>query len=269
MDYYKKRRRWTIPNYHLEVKNISRRGGGNITQRISYISGQKLHDNYYGQNRYKSRNDVLFRCIYLPSGAPPEYNDIQFLCNEINNVEKRCDARTAKEFIGSLPNELSKEECIKIVNEFVKENFQFKGLAAIAAIHEGRNTEDKSRNNPHVHILVTTRALGADGFSAKKYRDLDRRENIKKWRKGWEVLQNRAYERNGLDIRVSCESLKTQGIDRKPLSYMPVADWQKEKNGQHTPSGDKRRKVVRKNEKKALKMEKQTIGHDHSRSRTR
>lgn len=258
-----------MSNFHLEVKNISRLKNGSIARRASYILGEKLRDNFLMQYCYKTRSDVLFSGVFLPRDAPSGFGNVQFLCDEIDKAEKRYDARTAKEFIGSLPNELSKEEIIRIVTDFIGKYFTSQGLAAIAAIHEGRNNEDKSRNNPHAHILVTTRSMDADGFNTKKHREQDRRENIKEWRKGWEVLQNKAYERNGLDIRVSCESLKTQGIDRKPLSYMPVADWQKEKNGQRTPSGDKRRKIIRKNEKRALKMEKQTKGHYHSRSRTR
>lgn len=258
-----------MSNFHLEIKNISHLKSGSVARRASYILGEKLRDNYLMQYCYKTRNDVLFSGVFLPRYAPPEYGNVQFLCDEIDKAEKRYDARTAKEFIGSLPNELSIDEIAKIVTDFVRNNFLTCGLAVIAAIHEGRNNEDKSRSNPHVHILVTTRTLSADGFSTKKQRDLDRRENINKWRKQWEILQNRSYERNGLNIKISCESLKAQGLDRKPLPYLPVSDWQKEKNGQRTPSGDKRRKVILKNENKALKKEKQTKSHSHSRSRTR
>lgn len=141
-----------MANYHFEIKNVSRSKGGSISRRTSYIFGEKLRDNYLNQNCYKKRSDVLFRKVFLPRAAPSEYGNLQALCNAIDKAEKRYDERTAKELIGSLPNELSVNEIVKIVTEFVSVNFTEFGLAAIAAIHDGRNDADKSRSNPHVHI---------------------------------------------------------------------------------------------------------------------
>lgn len=220
-----------MANFHLEVKNISRGNGGSITRRASYIYGEKLHDNYLGKICYKNRDDVLLRKIFLPSNSPLEYGDLQTLCNKIDKAERRYDARTAREFIGSLPNELTHGEIIKIVEDFVTANFIEKELAAIAAIHKGYNAADESRNNPHVHILVTTRTLSADGFSRKKFREMNNKENLLAWRRQWAQLQNRAYEHSGLDIRVSHESLEVQGVERIPTPHLCVIDWQKEKGG--------------------------------------
>lgn len=62
-------------------------------------------------------------------------------------------------------------------------------------------------------------------------------------------MQNRAYERNGLDIRVSHESLEVQGIkDREPTIHLSLSDWQKEKRGERTIAGDKKRAIKERNE---------------------
>lgn len=143
----------------------------------------------------------------------------------------------------------SSHELIQIVTDYIENNFVNQNLCAIAAIHEGRNKNDPSKNNPHVHIIVPTRSVGTDGFSKKKNRDLDNKKNIVIWRKQWAAVQNRAYERNGLDIRVSHESLEVQGIkDREPTIHLSLSDWQKEKRGERTIAGDKKRAIKERNE---------------------
>lgn len=251
-----------MANYFLRVNDISRRNHS-ITNLISYISGTQLYDYDIDKPFNNSkRSDVLYWNIFLPPNAPKEFTDIQTYCKEIDKSEKRYDARTAKEFIGSLPNELPFDECKRIVEEFIDSNFTSCGLSAIAAIHEGVNKKDPSRNNPHVHIFVSTRTVDSNGFSKKKYREINKREYIFKWRESWADLQNRAYERNGLDTRVSHERLETQGIDREPTNYLSVIDWHREKRGQRTEAGDLRREIVKRNKNRSRQKKRQ-----HCRSR--
>ncbi len=240
-----------MANYHFEVKCISRGKGDSITRRVSYICGKTLRDSCLDINCYKNRNDVLYCNVFLPDGALPNFRDLQTLCNEIEKAEKRYDSQTGKEIIASLPNELPHDEIINITKEFIETNFVEKGLAVIAAIHEGKNLKDESKNNPHVHILVTTRTLDPSGFNRLKARELlDRKEALLNWREQWARVQNLAYERNGFDIRVSHESLEVQGVERIPIPHLPLIDWQREQKGRHTPSGDKRREILEKNKQK-------------------
>lgn len=238
-----------MANYHLEVSIISRGHGRSITKAISYISGKKLRDHYNSKTCYSQRTDVIYCKIFQPDKVPPAFYKLQSLCDEIDKAERRYDARTAREFKGSLPNELPSHELIQIVTDYIENNFVNQNLCAIAAIHEGRNKNDPSKNNPHVHIIVPTRSVGTDGFSKKKNRDLDNKKNIVIWREQWAAVQNRAYERNGLDIRVSHESLEVQGIkDREPTIHLSLSDWQKEKRGERTIAGDKKRAIKERNE---------------------
>ena len=245
-----------MANYHLEVSIISRGHGRSITKAISYISGEKLRDNYNRKTCYSHRQDVLFCRIFQPDNAPTEFYKLQNLCNEIDESEKRYDARTAREFKGSLPNELPIHELMQIVTDYIENNFVNYGLCAVAAIHEGRNENDPSKNNPHVHIIVPTRSVGTDGFSKKKDRKWDNKKYIGIWREQWAVEQNRAYERNGLDIRVSHESLEVQGKkDREPTIHLSLADWQKEKRGERTIAGDKKRAIEKRNKERILQRQ--------------
>lgn len=230
-------------NYHFETAVISRRKGRSVTGAVSYISGRTLYDKRNGTTHYNRRKDVVWEKIFLPDNAPPKLRDPQQLCNEIENAETHRDARTARQFIASLPNELPPGELVRIVHEFVEKNFVSYGLCAIAAIHRGHNRDDPSKNNPHVHIIVPTRTIGEDGFCRWKDREHDKHQYIPLWREQWAEVQNRAYERNRLDIRVSHESLAVQGIDRKPTNHLSRIDWQKEQRGERTCAGDRRRAI--------------------------
>lgn len=243
-----------IANYHLEVQAISRGKGRSVTKLANYISGCRLHDSRNSKTYYNRRQDVLYHDIFLPDGAPPGFYDLQRLCNEIENAENRYDARTAREFKCSLPNELPIQELIRIVSKYISINFTAQGLCAIAAIHEGRNELEPTKNNPHVHIIVSTRTIGPDGFSKKKDREHDKRKYIGIWRERWAEVQNRAYERCRLDIRVSHESLEVQGkYDREPTIHLSRIDWQKEQCGERTRAGDMRRAIKEQNAERTQK----------------
>lgn len=239
-----------MANYHMEVQVISRGKGRSVTKLASYIAGKNLYDSYLNKTHHTKRQDVLYCNIFQPDNAPAEYHDLQLLCNEIDAAEKRYDARTAREFKGSLPNELPIQAQIQIVDSFVHKNFISHGLCAIAAIHEGRNETDPSRNNPHVHIIVPTREVGPDGFSIRKTREYDKKKYIEIWRKDWALVQNRAYERHGLDIRVSHESLEVQGVKREPVPHLSRIDFQREQRGEQTPAGDRKRAIILRNREK-------------------
>lgn len=232
-----------MSNFYFRVDNISRGKGRSITRLMNYISGRTLYDCYNGKKYYYRRSDVLYCEVYQPHNTPAQFSNLQYLCNAIDKVENRYDSRTGREFICSLPNELSLSELIKIIDKYVEDHFVKKGLCAVAAIHEGKNTDDPSKDNPHAHIIVSTRTVGPNGFNEKKDREHNKRLYVEIWREGWANVLNQAYERNGLEIRVSHESLEVQGIHRKPVPYLSRIDYQKEKHGIRTAAGDRRRAV--------------------------
>lgn len=244
-----------MANFHLEIGVISRGKGRAFANSVSYICGKELKDLYNGKTYYNSRRDVVQYKIFLPNCAPSQLNHLQSFCNAVNGAERRIDARTARVFIGSLPNELSLYEQSQIVEKFVNKNFVSHDLCAISAIHEGKNEVDPKRNNPHVHIIVPTRSIGSDGFCEKKNREWDKRKYINLWREDWANEQNLAYERNGLSIRVSHESLEVQGKDWEPTIHLRRIDWQKEQLGERTIDGDKKRAIKKRNEERVIQKQ--------------
>ena len=98
---------------------------------------------------------------------------------------------------------------------------------------------------------MPTRAVEEDGFCRLKDREHNKREYINIWREQWAEVQNRAYERNWLDIQVSHESLEVQGKrDREPTIHLSRIDWQRERQGEHTPAGDQKRAIEERNRKR-------------------
>lgn len=254
-----------MAHYRLSVENINRKRCS-ITMQIAYMCGKKLNE---GEKTYsKDRSDVIYHRIFLPKNAPDEFKDLQTLSDKLDAAEIRKDARTGRCFIGSLPNELPPSDWIRIVSEYIEDNFRKYGLCAIAAIHRGENKVDPSRNNPHVHIIVSTRTVDANGFSKKKAREFDTRAYLLLCRESWADVQNRTFERNGLDIRVSHESLKKQGIDREPKKHLSPFDIQKEQRGEHTRAGDENRMIQMLNQNHVRQKEKEQMRkHKHEKTR--
>lgn len=234
-----------MANYHFETKVISRGKGQSVTGSVSYITGQTLRDSYTGKTYYHYRKDVAWQEIFLPCLAPLEFQNLQCLCDAIERAEVRWDARTARQFIGSLPNELPLGEQARIVHGFIQDNFLCHKLCVVAAIHTGYNRSAPEKSNPHVHIIVSTRAVDLDGFSRKKDREHNKREFVAIWREQWAQVQNQVYERNGLDIRVSHLSLEVQGNRKREKSiYLSRIDWKREQRGIQTPAGDRKRAIL-------------------------
>lgn len=242
--------------YHMEVSILSRGKGRSLGASLSYISGEKIHDSYSGKNHHHRRTDLVQCKVYYPPDAPKELADIQYLCDELNKVEKRKDARTGRLFICSLPNELMPGEWARIVNEFIQENFVSQGLCAVAAIHRGKLPSNHPKSNPHVHIIVSTRTVGPEGFNPKKDREHNLRSYIEIWRRAWARVQNRAYERCHVKKRVSHESLRVQGVERKPTRHVSYVDLQRGERQRRIQAKELARELARLERNRELSREK-------------
>lgn len=242
--------------YHMEVSTLSRGKGRSLGASLSYISGKKIHDRYSGKT-YRHRRFDLVQCrVYLPPSSPNALRDLQCLCDELNKAEKRKDARTGRLFICSLPNELMPGEWARIVNEFIQENFVSQGLCAVAAIHRGKLPSNHPKSNPHVHIIVSTRTVGPEGFNPKKDREHNQRSYIEIWRRAWARVQNRAYERCHVKKRVSHESLRVQGVERKPTRHVSYVDLQRGERQRRIQAKELARELARLERNRELSREK-------------
>ena len=144
--------------YHLEAKVVSRGAGRSAVAASAYLSCSRLYNDYDGiQHDYTKKQGLVWQEVFLPEYAPQEWQDREQLWNAVEEVETAKDSRLAREFVVALPIELSREEQVELLQEFIREQFVSDGMCADAAIH------DTDGHNPHAHILLTVRPLGEQG----------------------------------------------------------------------------------------------------------
>ena len=144
--------------YHLEAKVVSRGAGRSAVAASAYLSCSRLYNDYDGiQHDYTKKQGLVWQEVFLPEYAPQEWQDREKLWNAVEEVETAKDSRLAREFVVALPIELSREQQIELLQDFIREQFVADGMCADAAIH------DTDGRNPHAHILLTVRPLDEQG----------------------------------------------------------------------------------------------------------
>ena len=146
--------------YHLEAKIVSRGAGRSAVAAAAYLSCSRMLNEYDGvQHDYTRKQGLGWRQVFLPATAPAEWQDRETLWNAVEEAETAKDSRLAREFVAALPIELSREEQIQLLQDFIKEQFVADGMCADAAIHDPY----PPGHNPHAHILLTVRPLDEKG----------------------------------------------------------------------------------------------------------
>ena len=144
--------------YHLEAKVVSRGAGRSAVAASAYLSCSRLYNDHDGiQHDYTRKQGLVWQEVLLPEYAPQEWQDREKLWNAVEEVETAKDSRLAREFVMALPIELSREQQIELLQDFIREQFVSDGMCADAAIH------DTDGHNPHAHILLTVRPLDEQG----------------------------------------------------------------------------------------------------------
>ena len=144
--------------YHLEAKMVSRGAGRSAVAASAYLSCSRMLNEYDGvQHDYTRKQGFVWQAVFLPPMAPPEWQDREKLWNAVEEAEKTKDSRLAREFVAALPIELSREQQIGLLEDFIREQFVAEGMCADVAIH------DTDGHNPHAHILLTVRPLTEAG----------------------------------------------------------------------------------------------------------
>ena len=139
---------------------VSRGAGRSAVAAAAYLSCSRMLNEYDGvQHDYTRKQGLGWRQVFLPATAPAEWQDRETLWNAVEETETAKDSRLAREFVAALPIELSREEQIQLLQDFIKEQFVADGMCADAAIHDPH----PPGHNPHAHILLTVRPLDEKG----------------------------------------------------------------------------------------------------------
>lgn len=149
---------------------------------------------------------------------------------ELADNNERINGRTYREVRISLPEELTKEENIELLNQFLKENFSGHYYSVIIHDKETQSGFEyvEKHKNIHAHIMFCPRVI--DNIERKDPSKYFKKSNSKnpehggaakdpKWnevetllklRKDWELLQNKHLELHNINAWVSCETLEKQ-----------------------------------------------------------
>lgn len=194
---------------------------------------------------YSSKHGLLHEEFEIPADSPDWLRTMiadrsvsgasEQFWNKVEIFEQRSDAQLAKDVTIALPIELSAEESIALVRDFVARHITAQGMVADWVFHD-------APGNPHIHLMTTLRPLTEDGFGSKKVAVLgaDGRpvrndagkivyelwaggaESFKVFRDGWFACQNRHLALAGLEIRVDGRSFERQGIALEPTIHLGV-----------------------------------------------
>ena len=255
---------------HTHVDIVSRSKGESVIAKAAYNARDKLKDDYYGKTHdYSKKDDLVFSKIFLPEHIPKEFSKREYLWNEVEKIEKSKNSQLARNLLFTLPRELNEEDRIKLISEFIEENFISKGMIADCNIHNP--TASDNEEQPHAHILLTLREIDEQGNwkakSKKEYildengekiklksgnyksrkvnlNDWNEPDKAKEWRENFSKKANEYLARNNIDKRIDPRTFGEQGREELPQVHLGTASFQMEKKGIQTERGNHNRKIT-------------------------
>ena len=190
---------------------------------MAYRAGEKLKDERTGLTHDFTRKDGVAHSEII-SNLDIEIDRSQ-LWNLAEKSENRKDARTAREWVIALPDELDADQRKDLAKDFARSLVDRYDVIADLAIHEpSKGGNDK---NHHAHIMLTTRKAELDTdnnlilttktdieLSNAKRKSLDMgttQDEIKQIRETWANLANFALEKAGIQEKIDHRSYADQG----------------------------------------------------------
>ncbi len=219
--------------YHYHRSIGKRTAGKNAVFAAAYIRGEKRTCDRTGEtNDFSDKIDVIYTNTFLPDDSPVWASELRnkkivdengnkqadetgvlfstYAWNQIEFSEKRIDSQLYFHDDIAIPNSLTKEQAIELVDDFVKSSLAINGIFCDVAIH----WDD---NNHHAHILMPLRALTDNGFSKKiRVSPTILANEIIRVREAWAVAANQKMQTVGIDERIDHRSNRARGIDLEP-----------------------------------------------------
>ena len=208
--------------YHCSTKTVNRSSGRTAVASMAYRAGEKLKDERTGLTHDFTRKDGVAH-TEIVSNLDIKIDRSQ-LWNLAEKSEHRKDARTAREWVIALPDELDADQRKDLAKAFATALVDRYGVIADLAIHEpSKGGNDK---NHHAHIMLTTRKAELDPennltlttkaeieLSNAKRKTLNMgttQEDIKQIRATWADLANHALEQAGQQQKIDHRSYADQ-----------------------------------------------------------
>ncbi|MGE8106253.1 Ti-type conjugative transfer relaxase TraA [Allorhizobium sp. NPDC080224] len=231
---------------HFSVSIVARGSGRSAVLSAAYRHCAKM--DYEREARtidYTRKQGLLHEEFVIPADAPEWLQSMiadrsvsgasEAFWNKVEEFEKRSDAQLAKDVTIALPIELSVEQNIELVRDFVARHITSEGMVADWVFHD-------APGNPHIHLMTTLRPLTVDGFGAKKVAVVgpDGKalrndsgkivyelwagglDDFNAFRDGWFACQNQHLALAGFDVRIDGRSFEKQGIELTPTIHLGV-----------------------------------------------
>ena len=241
--------------YHLQSKIIGRGQGRGVVAAAAYRAAAALFDAEVGRTQnYLAKTGVVHSEILLPPGAPRRWLDRETLWNEVTAGEVRRDgtqrkSQLAREIEIALPRELSQAEAIALARDFVREQFVARGMVADLNVHWGIAADGEAQ--PHAHVLLSMRAVTADGFGLKQ-RAWNDRGLLRGWRERWAEMANARLVETEHDARIDHRSNAEQGLALAPQNKIGPAGARRAARGEDAERADEHRAIARRNGERLL-----------------
>jgi hypothetical protein len=207
--------------------------------------------------------------IVLPSAVDGNWTR-ERLWNAAEKSEKRCDARTAREWEVAFPAELTAEGRRATAVAFARSLADRYGCAVDIALHLPGTKGDQ--RNYHAHLLTTTRRVDGAELGEKTALELSNTKRdalglgttqgeIEAVRATWAEVVNAQLQQEGQAVRIDHRTLTAQeeaaldrgdeqaaaDLHREPLPRLTRNVMQIERRGFQTEAGDRRREVEQSN----------------------
>lgn len=258
-----------MATFHLHVQSIGRGQGRSAVAAAAYRRGVRLDDARTGL-----AHDFRAKGGHVSGGMVGWADDPGALWNAAEAVERHPRAMVAREVLVALPRDVDDAGRRRLVEGFAAWLHARHGVAVQWDIHRPDRPADS--DNPHAHLLLTTRAVGAGGQLGVKTRDLDRSStsgaHVAAWRAEWERAVNAELAAGGVASRVDARSLRARAEAAgfpapEPMERLgPGAAM--ERRGRRTAKGDRnRRRRSRNAERLALVAERAEVAANERRIR--
>lgn len=240
--------------FHASVSSVQRsKGHAPMTAKAAYRAAEEIRDLRTGEiHDYTRKRGVLASDIALPAGAPAWMRDRPQLWNAAEAAEKRKDSQVGRELRFSVPADVSRQEQERIARELAAFVVAKHRAAVDWTLHAPDPKGDE--RNVHVHMLISARRVGRDGFTDKMPELDDRRQSpatVERMRAEVAAAINRSYERQGSLERVDHRSFERRGIDQEPTRHLGPAASAKERRGEPSRIGNDNRAAVGRNREQA------------------
>ena len=166
-----------MPSRFLRCEIVHAEHGSSVVGLAAYIARARRSDDSGSVYNFAHRGaELLGHGLILPEGAPDWAHDPAALWRAAERAEQTIDRQSgeprwkkggqiARHMTIALPREVTPEQREAMLLAFIATELQPErhGVAIEWAIH----ADD---HNPHAHLLISTRALGAAGFGKKGVR---------------------------------------------------------------------------------------------------